>query len=82
MRFVFHRPSPVCATAMLALCVGAAAAQQPYKVLNQWKIGGTGGWDYLLADPGAHRLYITHGPRVEVVDSDTGRMIGAITGLK
>ena len=30
----------------------------------------------------AKRLYITHGSRVEVVDSATGKSIGAITGLK
>jgi YVTN family beta-propeller protein len=57
------------------------AAQQPYHVVDHWKLGGDGGWDYLLADPGAHRLYITHGPRVEVIDSQTGKPIGAITGL-
>ena len=57
-------------------------AQQPYQVIDHWKIGGTGGWDYLLADPGAHRLYVTHGPRVEVLDTDTGQAVGAITGLK
>ena len=60
----------------------SATAQQPYHVLNQWKIGGTGGWDYLTSDPAAHRLYVTHGPRVEVLDSTSGKLIGAITGLK
>ena len=60
----------------------SAAAQGPYQVVDHWKIGGAGGWDYLLADPGAHRLYVTHGPRVEVLDTDTGKMVGAITGLK
>ncbi len=59
-----------------------AGAQQPYRVIDHWKIGGTGGWDYLLADPGAHRLYVTHGQRVEVLDSTNGKVIGAITGLK
>jgi YVTN family beta-propeller protein len=59
-----------------------AIAQQPYKIVDHWKIGGTGGWDYLLADPTAHRLYITHGPRVEVLDTQTGKPVGAITGLK
>ena len=82
MRFVTVRSSCAYATALLALCVGAAAAQQPYKVLDQWKLGGTGGWDYLLADAGAHRLYITHGPRVEVMDTNSGKAVGAITGLK
>ena len=68
----------------LAACTLAASAfaQQPYRVVDHWKIGGTGGWDYLLADPGAHRLYVTHGPRVEILDTDTGKVVGAITGLK
>jgi YVTN family beta-propeller protein len=60
----------------------AASAQKPYSVLTQWKIGGEGGWDYLTSDPAAHRLYVTHGPRVEVLDSDTGKVVGSITGLK
>jgi YVTN family beta-propeller protein len=66
------------------LTTGAATllAQQPYKIVDQWKIGGTGGWDYLLADSATHRLYVTHGQRVEVVDTQSGKVIGAITGLK
>ena len=60
----------------------SAFAQQPYKIVDHWKVGGSGGWDYLLCDPGAHRLYVTHGPRVEVLDTDTGKAVGAITGLK
>jgi YVTN family beta-propeller protein len=60
----------------------AAVAQKPYAVVDKWKVGGEGGWDYLVADPAAHRLYITHGDRVEVLDSVTGKPIGAITGLK
>jgi YVTN family beta-propeller protein len=57
------------------------AAQQPYKVIDHWKLGGEGGWDYMLSDGGAHRLYITHGARVEVLDTQTGKPVGAITGL-
>ncbi|HZD77334.1 MAG TPA: YncE family protein [Acidobacteriaceae bacterium] len=59
-----------------------AIAQEPYHVITQWKVGGEGGWDYLAADAAAHRLYITHGARVEVLDSDNGKTIGAITGLQ
>jgi YVTN family beta-propeller protein len=36
----------------------------------------------LLADPAAHLLYLTHGTRVEVVNTQTGKSPGAITGLK
>lgn len=57
------------------------AAQGPYKVIDHWILAGEGGWDYLLAEPAAHRLYITHGPRVEVLDTKTGKPVGAITGL-
>lgn len=56
-------------------------AQKPYHVIAHWKIGGEGGWDYMTADPAAHRLYVTHGPRVEVLDTTTGKPVGAITGL-
>lgn len=68
----------------VALCSTAAStvAQQPYRVLDKWKIGGTGGWDYLLVDSDAHLLYLTHTDRVDVVDTKTGKIAGAITGLK
>src|SRR5579859_6889713 len=68
------------ATTLLSLA--AAAAAQTYHVTDHWKIGGQGGWDYLLSDDAAHRLYITHNSRVEVVDSTTGKLIGAVTGMK
>jgi len=66
---------------IFAFTITALTAQQPYKVVDKWKIGGEGGWDYLLADPSAHRLYITHGTRLEVLDTTTGKPVGAITGL-
>jgi hypothetical protein len=43
---------------ILALTTAALTAQQPYKVVDNWKIGGEGGWDYLLADSGADRIYL------------------------
>jgi len=75
LRFLF-------ALSVFAVSGVFAAAQQPYKVVDHWKIGGAGGWDYLLADPTAHLLYVTHGPRVEVIDTHTGKAVGAITGMK
>lgn len=67
---------------LLSAAVTPAQAQKPFSIQDKWKVGGEGGWDYLLADSGAHRLYITHGTRVEVLDSDSGKSLGAITGLK
>ena len=65
----------------LVTAVRPVSAQQPYKVIDRWKIGGEGGWDDLTADGQAHRLYLTHGPRVDAVDTQTGKLIGSITGL-
>lgn len=71
--------------AALLFCTLAApalmSAQQPYKIIDRWKVGGDGGWDYLLADSAAHRLYLAHGMRVDVVDTQTGKLAGSITGL-
>lgn len=67
-----------------AMVLGCALplAAQGYHVVDTWKIGGQGGWDYLTSDDAAHRLYVTHNARVEVIDSNNGEVIGAITGLK
>jgi YVTN family beta-propeller protein len=59
-----------------------ARAQNRYSVQSRWTIGGEGGWDYLTADAAAHRLYVTHGTRVEVLDTRSGRVIGSIQGLQ
>lgn len=64
------------------LMPSTAAAQKPFRVQGNWTIGGSGGWDYLTADPGAHRLYVTHGTQVEVLDTNSGKVIGKIDGLQ
>ncbi len=70
------------AFAGILLAPSAALGQKPYSVLTQWTVGGEGGWDYLTSDPKAHRLYITHGSKVEVLNSDSGKAVGSITGLQ
>jgi YVTN family beta-propeller protein len=66
-----------------AVCLPMACHAEPaYRVLNHWVIGGEGGWDYMTMDAHAHRLYLAHNETVDVVDTDTGKKVGAITGLK
>ena len=60
----------------------ALTAQQPYHVIAQWNIGGDGIWDGLIADSAAHRLYISRQTHIDVVDTTTGKRIGALGGLK
>jgi YVTN family beta-propeller protein len=67
--------------AAITLLCGLLPAQQPYKVIVHWKLGGDGGWDCLLVDSPAHRLYITRGNHVDVVDTQTGKLVGSIANL-
>jgi YVTN family beta-propeller protein len=81
MRFA-NRHAAFLAVPMLCLSGSLCFAQQPYRVIDTWKIGGVGGWDYLLADGPNHLLYVTHGTRVEVIDTKIGKPVAAITGMK
>lgn len=58
-----------------------AADTQPYHIVARWQIGGDGGWDYLTVDNPAHRLYISRADRVEVVDTNNGKLVGTIGGM-
>lgn len=55
-----------------------AVAQKEYKVTDKVKLGGEGGWDYLTVDPTTHRLFITRGSHVMVVDTATLKVVGDI----
>ncbi len=64
---------------ILPAVVGALAAAAPgYKLVNTYKVGGDGGWDYLTADAAARRLYISRATHVLVVDLDSGKTVGDI----
>src|SRR4051812_12110483 len=54
------------------------AASTGYHILNEIKIGGDGGWDYLTVDSAARRLYVSHATHVVVVDLDKNTVIGDI----
>ena len=56
--------------------------QQPYRMVAKWNVGGTGTWDYLNFDASAKRLYVAHSTRVEVIDTESGKLVGAVEGLK
>jgi YVTN family beta-propeller protein len=54
------------------------AAATGYHVIGDIQIGGEGGWDYLTVDSAAHRLYVSHGTHVAVVDLDSNKVVGDI----
>ena len=63
----------------LSLAAVALAATGPgYHVVTTYKLGGEGGWDYLITDAAARRTYISRGTHVVVIDADTGKSVGDI----
>jgi DNA-binding beta-propeller fold protein YncE len=65
----------------LGLFVAPGLATDSYKIAKKIPIPGQGGWDYLKVDESARRLYISHGTRVDVVDVDSGEILGNIPTL-
>jgi YVTN family beta-propeller protein len=60
---------------------GAAAAATPpadLEVLQHWKLGGVGGWDYLTLDTAGQRLFLSRSDHVDVVNTDSGKIVGTI----
>lgn len=49
-----------------------------YKVTGRYAIGGAGGFDYITIDSSARRLYVSHATQVEVLDADSGKIVGTI----
>jgi len=49
-----------------------------YKVTTRYPIPGNGGFDYLMIDSAARRLYVSHGTQVDVVNPDDGKLVGTI----
>ena len=67
-------------TAIIAIFVVITGMQggAGYKVETKYPVPGNGGWDYISIDSAARRLYLSHGTEANVVDADTGKLIGTI----
>src|SRR5258706_7961773 len=63
------------------LSVSVAAQSPSYRVTHTYTLGGDGFWDYVVPDPPNHRLFIARQTRVMVVDEDTGKLLGEVTGI-
>src|SRR5580658_8217989 len=70
-----------CAAAMATLAASPAPQNSGYHLLKKLTLGGEGGWDYLSADPVSHRLFISRGTHIMVVDAN-GSVVGDIPNLQ
>jgi DNA-binding beta-propeller fold protein YncE len=55
-----------------------AAGPSGYHLVKKVKLGGEGFWDYLTVDSATHRVFISRGTHVMVVDPDQGRVVGDV----
>ena len=58
------------------------AAGGNYHLVQKLVLGGDGGWDYLICDSAARRVYISRGTHVMVLDADTYAVVGDIPGTE
>jgi YVTN family beta-propeller protein len=59
--------------------MGNAQSPSGYHLVKKCVIGGEGGWDYLIVDDNARRLYVTHSSKVVVLNADSITVIGEIS---
>jgi len=64
----------------LAAPAFAAGPGAPYAVVQNLTLGGAGKWDYTAVDEQRHRLYVTRGDHVEVLDTGSLQKVGQIAG--
>ncbi len=69
---------------VLVATAACLVAQSPssYRITHTYLLGGNGSWDYVVPDPPHHRLFIARQNRVMVVDEDSGKLLGEVTGIQ
>jgi DNA-binding beta-propeller fold protein YncE len=74
------RRSVVVIAVLVSMQAAFARAQNTYSQVADIQIGGPlpAQWDYLTADAGSKRLYVSHNAEVVVVDTATDKVIGRI----
>lgn len=77
----FRIGSPLLALAALFTLSTSAVADTHYHVAGSQPLPGGVRWDYLSFDPAEHRLFVTRGDHVDVLDVASKRLVGSITDL-
>jgi DNA-binding beta-propeller fold protein YncE len=65
--------------AFFTLATLALAADAPgFKVTKRYPVPGDGGFDYVTFDASSNRIYASHGTEVDVLDADSGKLLGKV----
>jgi len=58
------------------MCMAADAPG--FKVTKRYPVPGDGGFDYIVFDSSSDRLYVSHGTEVNVLNANSGKVLGKI----
>jgi YVTN family beta-propeller protein len=73
-----RRPLKKASSIVLFSFLVTMASAADYRITKKIPIPGQGSWDYVTVDEAARRLYVSHGTQVEVLDVDSGTVVGNI----
>jgi DNA-binding beta-propeller fold protein YncE len=65
----------------LVAAASVSALAAGYHITHTYALGGDGSWDYVVPDPPNHRVFIARQTRLMVVDTNTGALLGEVTGI-
>jgi YVTN family beta-propeller protein len=75
-------------TAAIAACLGVmasvalgASSAPTYRIVQSVPLGSPDRWDYVVYDGTSHRVFVSHGDRITVVDSVSGSVVGQVMGF-
>ena len=66
------------AAGLLVFAALSLQAATSYKVVARYPVPGNGGFDYVTLDEPTRKVYLAHGTQVDVMDADTGKVLGTI----
>jgi phosphate transport system substrate-binding protein len=69
------------APVLLLVTAQASAGPSGYHLAKTYTLGGDAGWDYITVDAAARRVYITHFRSVDVLDADSGKLVGQVKDM-
>lgn len=81
MKIFYYASVSLTALALVSASLPAESATPVYRQVKAVSVGAPDRWDYLTFDQQTNRLYLAHGDRVDILDGETGAVLGSIKGM-
>jgi YVTN family beta-propeller protein len=83
MKINFSRTSVLLlamASGWLPASQAAPVSAERYEIVAKYAVSGAGGWDFVSVDEKRHRLYVSRGDHVQILDTASGKIVGDLPG--